>query len=146
MSISKSKDAMILFRTVILIAFCVSAYTANAQDISAKEITWFVDSLTDVQSGAIVKSSSEFVTKANTIQWIQKNGTRIYDFKITGKNNSWLDITTDGSFEYSVSMSEKNGTIKISRTSGDYSIDLEYKISDTETLHYTFQVSRFELR
>lgn len=132
--------------SIFLFSLAVPLQMLHAQDVLSSEIIWRVDSLKDLKSESAIAVASNFVTKSATIEWIQKNGAKKYEFNVTATSGSWTNVNVDGEILFNVTMAGKPGKIKIIRNQNTYSITLEYAMSDQEDIQYEFHISSFEIQ
>lgn len=123
-----------------------TGYSIHAQDLSKSKIQWNSNKFIDLLSNDIINKSVQFITYDNTkIEWIQKNGSIVYSFKIISINGNWSDVNTNGSISFGVAFDGITGSFSFSRIDDVIKIRLdlkggagdiknEYTITNAETL------------
>ena len=100
---------MKIYILTLILAFTTSLAIGQEPDISNKDITWKCTNVKDKISGNLVVQNSEFITKANSISWVQKEFKQ--DFKITGREWNWQNGR--GSIIYQVEYYDIKGEVSI---------------------------------
>lgn len=131
----------------IILFFCAFLQPAvKAQSVETANLSWVVTGFHNNDNNEDVSSSSRFETSPQGIKWIQKNGSMVYDFTVTGKTGSWNDISADGEITFHVTLRDKSGTIRFARQQGRITIEPNIIKEGHNMLPYVFTVSTITTR
>lgn len=107
---------------------------AQKEDISKKEITWSVTSVTDNLTGETTSNNSTVISTPEWIQWKQSG----YDLAFTIDRRTWDWSRRNGEITHRVSFGNHSGVIEIINSRGTKSINIRMKggpINMDHTLH-----------
>lgn len=127
--------------SLIVILLYPVVQISYSQSIETHNLTWQVISFHNHSNNEDVTLASRFETSPQLVKWIQKNGSVVYEFNITGKSGTWMNINNDGEFEMTVSFRDSTGTILFKRDQGVISITINIIKDGQALLPYTFKVS-----
>lgn len=130
----------------IILFFFAFLPTIKAQSVESSELTWAVTGFHNNGNNEDVTLTSQFETSPQLIKWIQKSGSMVYDFTITGKTGSWTDINADGEITFNVTLRDKSGTIRFARQQGRITIEPNIIKEGRNMLPYVFTVSTITTR
>lgn len=131
----------------IILFFCAFLQlTVKAQSVESTNLTWAVTGFHNNGNNEDVTLTSRFETSPQLIKWIQKNGSMVYDFTVTGKTGSWTDLNADGEITFHVTLRDKTGTIRFARQQGRITIEPNIIKEGRNMLPYVFTVSTITTR
>ncbi|MEQ1531252.1 MAG: hypothetical protein ABL925_18190 [Methylococcales bacterium] len=125
-------------------AFLTMANKGHAQDVNAQSMRWQAVQVTFLNDGKKEENNSQFIVKPSTVEWIQKNGQKVYTFEITETLGTWPDVAQDGSITYQVRLKGKTGTISVRKSNGSITLRLTYRSGETTGLNREYQINHFE--
>lgn len=125
---------------IFLLVFGMSAYCQNPM---LDSVQWSATGFTDNLASVSVNKACQFNSYGATgIDWIQKNGSYVTSFQVTGLQGQWTDLTTDGTVTYTVSGSGVSGTITITLASQKVTINLKVS-GDSGAIDNTYTISNY---
>jgi hypothetical protein len=133
-------------KIILSIVLCLICCCSIAQSVESQNLRWNVTGFHNKTNGDNVSLTSYFETSPQLIRWIQKNGSVIYDFQVTGKAGSWSDVNSDGEITFNVIFREHSGTIRFARQQGSITIEPNILKSGSNMLPYNFSVSTVLIR
>ena len=105
-------------------------------------IVWEVNSLYDVDYDTLSDYQSSFITyDESKIIWIQHGGQFVLEFKIQATKGTWVDVNSDGLFQYRTSLDGKVGTLTFERKNGSVSIGMNFEDDGRNQFPFVFNVS-----
>lgn len=131
---------------IILFFFALLQSAVKAQSVELSNLTWAVTGFHNNGNNEDVTLTSRFETSPQLIKWIQKNGSMVYDFTVTGKTGSWTDLNADGEITFNVTLRDKSGTIRFARQQGRITIEPNILKEGRNMLPYVFTVSTITTR
>jgi hypothetical protein len=131
----------------IILFFCAFLQPAvKAQSVEYSNLTWAVTGFHNNGNNEDVTLASRFETSPQLIKWVQKSGSMVYDFTVTGKTGSWTDLNADGEITFHVTLRDKSGTIRFARQQGRITIEPNILKEGRNMLPYVFTVSTITTR
>lgn len=115
---------------LLLITFLVSSLQSFAQK------KWNVTRATDLQTGDVFVCSGVFEISEDQIQFIQKNGSIRYDFRITGV----AEHDNGSSLEYQINFRGLKGIIRLSNQPQESLLIIEINRGADRILPYQFSI------
>lgn len=129
-------------KKALLISLIVGfAISVRGQSIVNDRLAWSVTGFLNKANQESIAYSCRFESEPGKIKWIQKGGSVIYEFSITGKQGAWKDASKDGELTYSVTFRNKPGTIRFARSGSAVTIETDVPVDGKNSLPYTFNVS-----
>lgn len=129
-------------KKVLLISlFAWFAASVHGQSMVNDRLVWSVAGFLNNTSQESVTYSCRFESEPGKITWIQKSGSVVYEFSVTGKQGAWRDVSKDGEVTYSVTFRGKPGTIRFARSGSAITIETDVQVDGKNSLPYTFNVS-----
>jgi len=136
------KPSLIMKKLLVISLIALSFQVLGQNDDFAHKLLWKINGVSKTDSSTDqFSSSSEFVTQGtNTITWIQKGGSVVYNFEVTQKAGNWRDSKQDGELVFSVLFRGHAGKIKFSRKEGRITIEPHIPIEGKNTLPFVFTI------
>lgn len=131
---------------IILFFFAFLQPDVKAQSVESSILSWTVTGFHNNGNNEDLTLTSRFETSPQHIKWIQKSGSMVYDFTVTGKTGSWTDINADGEITFNVTLRDKSGTIRFARQQGRITIEPNILKEGRNMLPYVFTVSTITTR
>jgi hypothetical protein len=135
------------FPSIIILhtmAFLAIDNNGHAQNANTQSIKWHAAQVTFLNDGKKEENNSQFIVRPSTVEWIQKNGQKVYTFEKTETLGSWPDVAQDGSIAYQVMLKGKAGTISVRKSNGSITLRLTYRSGESTGLNREFQINHFE--
>lgn len=134
-------------KTFIILFFCAFLQPAvKAQSVESSNLSWVVIGFHNNSNNEDVTMASLFETSPQLIKWVQKNGSMVYDFTVTGKTGTWPDVNSYGEITFNVTLRDKTGTIRFARQQGRITIEPNILKEGRNMLPYVFIVSTITTR
>jgi hypothetical protein len=128
-------------KNIFLALLLLASMNLAAQNIKVTQITWHLDSLTDLNTTSTSAYSGTFKTDGHqNIQWIQNNGAYITEFVVSSIEGNWENILENGNILFHVSYEELIGTLLFERTTDGSFITLSLQLPSGEKLHHKYHV------
>lgn len=127
-----------------LFLFCLLAgRSLHAQDISAQTLSWNAIKAVDQTNQSEIVYSSTFVTQAGaSVQWLQNDGSKVYDYTIDTADGTWPDVSQDGSITYHVTGRKVTGDMVFSKSQGQWSVRVTIYFNGNITMDYLFSIDQ----
>ena len=131
-------------RLILLNFFLLLPLLVKGQSVE-QELNWMVSGLTHTGSGEYTAVTSRFETSPYVIRWVQKEGTRVYEFSVTEHSGTWTNVQIDGEKTYNVTFRGLPGTIRLARTNGSYAIQVNVPQNGVNLFPYQFSISQVSI-
>lgn len=120
--------------------------TLFAQDVLQKNVEWYSAKTVDkLNNEEIILDSKFIINKDRTIEWIQKQGQRVYSFTILKATSGWADMKQTGTVRYEVKCKNIYGFITVGRQDKDLFIELEFLENGVNIAPFRFVIERTEV-
>lgn len=126
--------------SLLLIVVMVTA--SRAQDAATTSLGWQVTGFTNRTNQETTNLPSRIESSAHSVRWLQKNGTRVYEFDVTGHSGSWPDVQADGEITFQIVFRGQTGSIRFSRQQGLCQVYIDLPQQPTALLPYTLTVAQ----
>jgi hypothetical protein len=134
-------------RNLLAIAFLLTLGVANlhGQDILKAELLWKSDKVTNLLTNEELLIASSLKSHSTTsVDWIQRNGAKVYAYTVTSVVGSWADVSANGEITYSISSGDSKGEIIFKRQPEGATATLRLEREGKITSHFKFTIISIE--
>lgn len=133
-------------RYLLIISFLMVLHVPSmAQDtLQQKTVCYSTRAINKSAQSEFTLESRFTIDGQNTIEWNQKQGTKIYSYTIVSSQSSWPDQSQNGSIQYKVDYKGSPGTITVGRKDTGLFIEMEFIKDGVNTVPFTFIIDRIE--
>ena len=126
----------------LLFGLLIAGPAAHAQNVLQSNVTWNSTRAVEQTKGDVINYSCQFVTNADqSVDWIQRNGARVYHYIVSGVDGTWPDASTDGQLTYHVTLDSFSGDITFLRSGGQTTVHLAMSASGQAGMDYMFYIA-----
>jgi hypothetical protein len=134
-------------RFLFLTSFLLVSVLGHGQatvSLASDTIRWSSDLFMDNQAADSYPVACTFITYGDQrVEWIQKNGTYISHYQVTGVSGVWSDLAANGTCTLSLSRQAVSGQLTLERDSQGLRLRL-LLTSPSGSVDNTYFISTFE--
>jgi len=117
----------------------------QAQNIQQSELLWKSDQITNLQNNEVLPISSSLKSHGQTsIEWIQRDGAKVYTYNVTSVSGTWADVTSTGQITSTIAIGETTGTFVFSRQADGITVTMRLEHAGSITSHFKFNITSIE--
>lgn len=112
----------IVFQLAGILLFPIALFSQNPV---TSELKWTVSKTIDQLTNEEVVQAGVFISRGDTIDWVQSEGARTYTFIVTGTEGSWEDVGSNGQITFQIKRGGVTGSIWFRRETELLSIEMK---------------------
>lgn len=125
----------------LLFSFLLFSAAVAGQDIRQANLSWSSSRNVNSADKDTTAYTCSFTTRlAQSIDWIQNNGTDVSTYTVNSVEGSWTDIQAEGQIVYHVSKDNLDGDFVFSRVTGKTSLRVKLNLNGKPNFDFVFVI------